>query len=83
MDIISFAEARLSLSTLMHKVVRDHTPVAVSLKHSEAVVMISLADWNATEDTIHLLSQRTNASRLSEAIAELDTGSIHHKPTGP
>jgi antitoxin YefM len=36
--------------------------------------MISLADWNATEETTYLLSQKINASRLADAIKELDAG---------
>jgi antitoxin YefM len=36
--------------------------------------MVSLADWNATEETTHLLSQKANAERLAAAIAALDAG---------
>jgi antitoxin YefM len=37
-------------------------------------VMVSLADWNATEETTYLLSQKVNATRLENAIKELDAG---------
>jgi antitoxin YefM len=46
----------------------------VTRKRGESLVMVSLADWNAMEETLHLLSNPTNAGRLAEAIGELDAG---------
>ena len=74
MDVINFSETRANLKSVMDQVVRDRTPVVVSRKNGEAVVMVSLADWNATEETTYLLSQKFNALRLGEAITELDAG---------
>jgi antitoxin YefM len=74
MDVINFSETRANLKSVMDQVVRDRTPVVVSRKNGEAVVMVSLADWNATEETTYLLSQKLNAARLGEAITELDVG---------
>jgi len=37
-------------------------------------VMVSLADWNAMEETLHLVSRPANAQRLTDAIAQLDAG---------
>jgi antitoxin YefM len=34
--------------------------------------MLSLEDWNAIEETMHLLSNRANAKRLRESIEQLD-----------
>ena len=36
--------------------------------------MVSLADWNAMEETAYLLSSPRNAERLRASIAELDAG---------
>jgi hypothetical protein len=52
---------------------RPHASRGVA-QNGESVVMISLADWNATEETTYLLSQKINASRLADAIKELDAG---------
>ena len=41
---------------------------------AEAVVMVSLADWTAMEETLHLLTSVRNAERLREAIKQLDAG---------
>jgi antitoxin YefM len=34
--------------------------------------MVSLSDWTAMEETMHLLSSGANASRLRSAIGQLD-----------
>jgi antitoxin YefM len=74
MDVINFSETRANLKSVMDQVVRDRTPVVISRKNGESVVMVSLADWNATEETTYLLTQSVNATRLGDAITELDAG---------
>ena len=58
----------------MDRVVEDRTPVVVTRRRGEAVVMVSLAEWNAMEETLHLMSNPANAQRLAAAIHELDAG---------
>lgn len=74
MNVITFTDTRANLKDVMDRVVRDHAPVVVTRQKAEAVVMVSLADWNAIEATAHLLSSPANAARLNAAIAELDQG---------
>jgi antitoxin YefM len=74
MDVLNYSETRANLKEVMDRVVEDRTPVIVSRKRGEAVVMVSLADWNAMEETLHLLSSPANAARLAEAVAQLDAG---------
>jgi antitoxin YefM len=74
MDVLTYSDTRAKLKDVMDRVVDDHAPVVVTRKRGEAVVMISLADWNAMEETAHLLSSPRNAERLAEAIAQLDAG---------
>ncbi|WP_337185773.1 type II toxin-antitoxin system prevent-host-death family antitoxin [Phenylobacterium sp.] len=74
MDVLNYSDTRANLKDVMDRVVADRTPVVVARKRGEAVVMVSLADWTAMEETLHLLSSRTNASRLLEAIRQLDAG---------
>ncbi len=74
MDVLNYSETRANLKDVMDRVVEDHTPVVVARKRGEAVVMVSLADWNAREETIHLLSNPNNAARLADAIRQLDAG---------
>jgi antitoxin YefM len=74
MDVLSYSETRARLKEIMDRVVEDRSPVVITRQKAEAVVMVSLADWNAMEDTLHLLSSPANAQRLREAIRQLDEG---------
>jgi antitoxin YefM len=73
-NVLSYSDTRANLKDVMDRVVEDRAPVIITRQKAEAVVMVSLADWNAMEETTHLLSSPTNATRLGEAIRELDAG---------
>lgn len=74
MDVVSYSDSRANLKGLMDRVVADHTPVVISRQKAESVVMVSLSDWSAMEETMHLLSSGANAGRLRSAINQLDAG---------
>jgi antitoxin YefM len=58
----------------MEKVCDDHAPVIITRKNERSVVMISLEDYQALEETAYLLRSPKNARRLLESIAELNAG---------
>jgi len=74
MNVLTFTDTRANLKEVMDRVVEDHAPVLVTRQKAEAIVMVSLTDWNSMEETMHLLSSPRNAKRLLESIAELDAG---------
>ena len=74
MRVLTFTEARARLKGVSEAVVEDRTPVVVTRRGGEPVVLVSLADWAAMDETSRLLSTRGNAMRLTEAIRELDAG---------
>jgi antitoxin YefM len=74
MDVVGFSDARAKFKALMDRVVSAREPVVITRQKAEAVVMVSLSDWNAITETLHLLSTPANAARLRDAIAELERG---------
>jgi antitoxin YefM len=72
MDVMTYTEARANLKGVMDRVVSDRTQVVVTRQKAEAIVMMSLADWNAVEETLHLLSTPNNAARLRASIDQLE-----------
>jgi antitoxin YefM len=79
MDVLSYSDTRSRLKEVMDRVVSDRSPVVVSRKNGESVVMVSLSDWNAIDETLHLVSSPANAKRLREAINELaQQGGVEH-----
>lgn len=74
MDVFTYSDARAHLKEVMDRVVNDKTPVVVTRQKAEAVVLVSLSDWNAISETLHLLSTRANANRLRASIRKLEAG---------
>ena len=74
MDAISYTAARADLARTMDKVCDDHAPVIITRKRETSVVMISLEDYQAMEETAYLLRSPANARHLLESIAELESG---------
>jgi antitoxin YefM len=73
-QVFSYSDARAKLKEIMDRVVEDMTQVVITRQRGEAVVMLSLDDWNAISETLHLLSSPKNAERLHSSIAQLDSG---------
>ena len=74
MDAISYTVARANLAKTMARVCNDHTPIIITRKSESPVVMISLEDYQAMEETAYLLRSPANARRLLASIAELESG---------
>ena len=74
MNAITYTAARQNLAKTMEKVCKDHAPVIVTRKSSDSVVIMSLEDYEALEETAYLLRSPKNAQRLIESIAQLGKG---------
>ncbi len=74
MTAISYTAARENLAATMDKVCADHAPVIITRNRDQAVVMMSLEDFEALEETAFLLRNPKNAKRLMSAVAQLDAG---------
>ncbi len=74
MTAISYTAARENLAATMDKVCDDHAPIVITRNREQAVVMMSLADYEALEETAYLLKSPKNARRIMSAIAQLDAG---------
>ncbi len=74
MNTITYTSARANLSKTMKKVCDDHSPIIITRKKENPVVMMSLEDYQALEETAYLLRSPKNARRLLESIAQLEMG---------
>jgi antitoxin YefM len=74
MDSITYSKARTRLASTMKKVCESHDPVIITRQKEDSVVMLSLEDYKALEETAYLLRVPANARRLLESIAELERG---------
>ena len=79
MNSISYTAVRSNLAKTMEQVCDDHAPIAITRKGEGAVVMISMEDYQALEETAYLLKSPKNTRRLVAAIAELEDGKGQEK----
>lgn len=80
MDVVSYTELRQHLKAHMDRVCADRAPLLVTRQGGESVVMLSLADYESLEATLHLLSSPANAERLHRSIAQAEAGDlVEHK----
>ena len=74
MKAITYTAARETLASTIQRVCEDHDPVVITRRRDQAVVMMSLADYESLEETAYLLRSPKNASRLRIAIEQLRAG---------
>jgi antitoxin YefM len=74
MKAITYTAARQNLAKTMEKVCKDHAPIIVTRKTTDSVVIMSLEDYEALEETAYLLRSPKNIRRLIESIAQLEEG---------
>jgi antitoxin YefM len=74
MNTVTYTVARGNLAKTMTQVCDDHSPVIITRKTAQPVIMMSLEDYEALEETAYLLRSPKNARRLLESITELESG---------
>ena len=74
MRAITYTSARKNLASTMKKVCDDHDPIIVTRKNNEAVILMSLEDYEALTETAYLMQSPKNAKRLINSIEELNAG---------
>ncbi len=72
MEVITYTAARQNLAKTMEKVCQDRAPIIITRKTSNSVVMMSLEDYEALEETAYLLRSPKNTRRLIASIAQLE-----------
>lgn len=71
---MTYTAARENLASTMDRVCLDHDPVIITRNRDQAVVMVSLDDFESLQETAYLLRSPVNARRLLDSIESLDSG---------
>ena len=74
MDAITYSAARANLAATMDRVCNDHEALIITRNSEQSVVMLSLEDFQALEETAYLLRNPANAKRLLAATEQLRAG---------
>ena len=71
---MTYTAVRANLASTMDRVCNDHEALIITRNGEQAVVMLSLEDFKALEETAYLLRSPTNARRILSAAAQLNAG---------
>ena len=74
MDAMTYTAVRANLAKTMDRVCDDHEALIITRNGEQAVVMLSLEDYKALEETAYLLRTPENARRILAATAQLNAG---------
>ena len=74
MKAITYTTARNNLASTMKQVCDDHDPIIVTRKNNQAVILMSLEDYESLNETAYLMQSPVNAKRLIASIEELKAG---------
>ena len=70
MQSLFFEQAKQNLDSICQKTCEDHEPYLINRADNNHVVILSLADFNAWQETHYLLSTPSNAERLLHSLEQ-------------
>lgn len=76
MIVVNFSEFRKNLKKNLDNASDNKEVVIVSRAHNKNVVVISLDEYNAWQETKHVMSTANNRKRLEEAIKRTEEGTF-------
>ena len=74
MIVANYTEFRTKLKAYLDEVEDNQETLIVKRGSGKGTVVISLEEYNAMVETMHLLSSRKNADRLYESISQMKSG---------
>lgn len=74
MNIVTLKEAEKNLSQLIDQVIDNVDPVIIATEKGQQIVMLSLEEYNAWQETAYLLSSPANTEHLRHSVAEAKQG---------
>jgi antitoxin YefM len=72
MDHVLYTELRQNLKKHLDEVCDSRAPLAVIRRNGESVVMMALTEYEALEETLHLLSTPANAEHLRKSMMQAE-----------
>lgn len=79
METTTYSSFRAGLKKKLDKITDDHDVLIVNRKGNKDVVVMSLKDYNSLEETLYLLSSKSNAEKLRLGMKQLKKGKVIRK----
>lgn len=74
MNTVTVSQAETNFREIMQRILENIEPTIVTTESGESIVMLSLDEFNAWQETLYLLSTPANAAHLQQSIAEDKAG---------
>jgi antitoxin YefM len=78
-DAITTNQAKNNLDHLVDQVIANMQPTILCNDNGNRAVLVSLDEFSAWQETLYLLSNPANASRLLNSIQSAEAGSFFQK----
>lgn len=79
MEAFTYTQVRPNFAVVMNKVCDDHVPIIITRQNNDPVVMISLEDYNAIEETLYLMRSPKNYTRLMSSVENIRKGKVRQR----
>ena len=76
MQAVYYSQARNNLRSLIDQVCDDYDEVMITTRDNKAAVLLSYDEYRSLQETMYLLSSRSNRERLLEAVEEIEKGNF-------
>jgi antitoxin YefM len=80
MQVVNYTQFRANLKATLDAVSHDDDTVIVSRGNSNDAVIISLREYNAIQETLHLLNSDSNRERLLRATERDKNNQFENHP---
>jgi len=79
METVSFSNARKSLKAILDRVNDDVDCTIITRRDAPEAVLMSLKEYNALMETVHLLGSPANAAHLNRSIEQHKAGKLQRQ----
>ena len=76
MNAVTYTDLRQNLKTHMDTVYQNSSPLIITRKNNENVVLLSIDEYNSLVETNYLLSNEANAEHLRKSIIQHKAGKM-------
>ena len=80
MKVLTITDVRKNFAAVVDSVIDDAEECVIPRGGGKAGVIVSLDQWNAINETLHVLGSASNARRLLESAAQADAGLLDEHP---
>ena len=74
MQVINYSEFSSNLAESLNMVNNNSEVVIVERNKGDNIVFMSLEEYESLQETLYIMSSKTNQKRLDEAIEEMNSG---------